>query len=148
MSYHYVEQDDLETVKAWFERTRRQRKEEAERLEQRLDEATAELDEYEIRLEARRERKANQMFPNNNLAPSAMDESIERYYRSLRQKVWDLKRQLRDLIRWDRDDLEWLATLERKEREANKQYRPSNNEVRQQQRAENWRAKKQAMTEE
>jgi hypothetical protein len=145
MSY-YVEQDDLGTVKAWFEENRRLRREEAARLEQRLEEVNAELDEFEDRLEEHREREAKLMFHRMDLTPTPMEEGIERYSRSLRQRKWDFTRQLRDLVRWDRDDLEWIGTLERKEREANRQYR-SANDTRQRERAETWRAKKEATDE-
>jgi predicted nuclease with TOPRIM domain len=98
MSY-YVEQDDLGTVKAWFEENRRLRREEAARLEQRLEEVNAELDEFEDRLEEHREREAKLMFHRMDLTPTPMEEGIERYSRSLRQRKWDFTRQLRDLVR-------------------------------------------------
>ena len=40
----------------------------------------------------------------------------ERYYRTLRDKRDFAKRQLRDLVKQDREDIEWMWELERNER--------------------------------
>lgn len=147
MSY-YVEQDDLKSVRAWFEENRKLRSKEAARLEVKLKEADDELEEFEYQLDYREKQKASiYNFGSNDLTPNPYEEGIERHHRSLRQKRWDFTRQLRDLVRWERDDLEWLSTLERKEREAHRQYR-STNDTKQQQRAENWRNRKEAATDE
>lgn len=136
---YYVEQDDLEEVKDWFETNRESRNEEAARLEVALEEAQAQLQEFEEKLEVHREREANLMFHNRDLTPNPNDVEIERYHRLLRENVWNIRRQLRDLVRWDRDDLEWIWKLERQQREAANSYRPV---TKKQQRSANWKEKK------
>jgi len=135
----YEEQNDINKVRTWFKRDRETRKADAEVIEQNLDEAIDKLEDFEEKLEGELEQLARIGFSHNSLVPDANKSEIERYHRILQDRVWNLKRQIRDLIRWERDDLEWMVKLERQEREAAKQPKP--NEAKQQ-RSANWKDKR------
>lgn len=144
---YYVEQEDLETVKKWFEEIRDKRAEEADRLEAELEEAEADLEEFETDLEETRQWKPKKHLDtaNGQIVEDAVD--VERYRRMLRDKRDYTLRRLRDLVKQDREDLEWIRKLERSERletereeqKATEEYRPT---TKSQQRAANWKARK------
>jgi len=142
----YEEQDDIEAVRKWLKRDRETRKADAEVIEQSLDEAIEKLDTFEDRLVEENKQQARIGFGQNDLVPNAHRSEIERYHRILQDRVWSLKRQIRDLVRWERDDLEWMSKLERQEREAGKHYKPT--ETKQQQRATGWKEKRESQKQE
>jgi len=152
----YIEQDDLETVKEWLEVIRQRRTEEADTLEDELTLAIADLEEFEEDLKdvLKWKRKKHLDTMNGSVSEYAVD--IERYRRMLREKRDTIKRRLRDLVRQDREDLEWTWKLERnqrnserqeresdwqtrREREPDEEYRPASKS---QQRAANWKQNK------
>jgi hypothetical protein len=135
---YYVEQDDLETVKAWLKIVRAIRTEEAMRLEEELEEATAKLEKFERKPDERRKwlAKANLELDLSVVIEREMD--TERYHRLLRDNRDYTQRRLRDLVKQDREDLEWIRKLEREEREATKEYRPL---TKSQQRAADWKTR-------
>ncbi|HEU5374702.1 MAG TPA: hypothetical protein VFV38_04620 [Ktedonobacteraceae bacterium] len=152
----YFEQDDLESVKAWFEAIRERRAEEADALDEELSRATRDIKDFETEL--KRVLKWKELphldTMNGHIPDSTVD--VERYRRLLRDKRDIARRRLRDLVRQDREDLEWIWKLERnqrlkdrreresdeptrREREPNKDRRPVSKS---QQRAANWKANK------
>lgn len=135
---YYVEQDDLETVKLWLEDIREKRIEEAERLEVELEEAEADIKDFEEDLESIREWKPKRHIESMNGEVKENEMDIERYRRMLRDKRDFALRRLRDLVRQERDDLEWIWKLERREREATEAYRPT---TKKEHRAADWKAR-------
>jgi len=142
----YKEQDDIKVFREWLKRDRETRKEDAEVIEQNLDEAIDKLNTFEDRLVEENEQLTRIGFGQNELVPNAHKSEIERYHRILQERVWSLKRQIRDLIRWERDDLEWMSKLERQEREADKHHGSA--ETKQQQRTANWKEKRESQRQE
>lgn len=134
----YVEQDDLETVKEWFEKIREERIIEAEKLEDELEEAETDIQNFLEELEYVRSWKAKKHLETMNGQINEKQMEIERYHRMLRDKRDFIKRRLRDLVKQDREDLDWIWKLERNQREASKEYRPTTKE---QIRAANWKAR-------
>jgi len=137
---YYVDQDNLETIKAWLRESREWRSQEAERLEQELEEAEADLEQFRTELEKYRESKTKYVFDlwlNNTLSDTEVD--IERYHNMLQSKKANTLRRIRDLIKQDREDLEWIWKLEQRDkREAFKEPRLTTK----QQRAANWKSRK------
>lgn len=139
---YYVEQDDLEIVREWFEDLRKERNIEAARLEDELEEAETDLKNFSEELEGIRTWKAKRHIDPTTAQVNDKQMNIERYHRMLRDKRDFIKRRLNDLVRQERDDLEWIWKLERNQREATKKYR-SAEPTKQQQRAANWKGKTQ-----
>jgi hypothetical protein len=131
MDWHR-KQDDLEAIKDWFEDSREARGNEIDLLGLKLAEADAELamfeEDYTMHRASHNYRDELELMPR--------EEKIERRYQMLRQKKWEIMRQIRDLIRWEREDLEWIWKLERKELETT---RRSARIAKKTERANNWK---------
>jgi len=141
---YYVEQDDTKVVREWFKENRISRKEEAERLKEQLEDVEEVLDRFLPGLEKHLEYQSrNSHNRYSDIVPNLKEREIERYHQSLWDRRRDILRQLRDLVRWERDDLEWMERLERKEREASRHY---SSETKQQERAANWKQERENRT--
>lgn len=98
-----MDQKDLEEYRKWFEITHEDRELETEELEALLDDIEEKLGYWNGIPEG---------FSRPGELPNPNDFETERYYQSLWRWKWDIERQLRNLIRGERDDLEWLGKLE------------------------------------
>jgi len=113
---YYEEQDNLKTVREWFKHSREFRRKEAERLEQELAQVENDLEEFENELQGSdRHKRYGWIEPyNGRVDREAME--VERLKQSLRNRRNDILHRIRNLIRWDRDDLQWIGTLEGRQR--------------------------------
>ncbi|MEO6888676.1 MAG: hypothetical protein ABI456_05825 [Ktedonobacteraceae bacterium] len=112
-----MNQNNLEKYRQWYEVTQTDRETETERLEQLLDDVETELEEWEDSLEQKRERYGNTEFWDTpGEVPNPHQLETRRYYQGLWRWKWDIERRIRDLIRGERDDLEWLGKLEVRKR--------------------------------
>lgn len=112
-----MDQNNLEDYRQWYEVTHTDRETETERLEQLLDDVETELDEWEDLLGWKREQSEKIGFGNRpGEVPNPNELETKRYYQGLWRWKWDIERRLRDLIRAERDDLEWLGKLEGRKR--------------------------------
>jgi hypothetical protein len=152
----YFEQDDLESVKAWFETIRERRAEEADALDIELAKAINDLEEFETELKRVLKWKELEHIEsmNGNIPEYTVD--VTRYRRMLRDQRDIAKRRLRDLVKQEREDLEWIWKLERNQRYKDREERESEEPVRRehepkkdykpvtksQQRAANWKTNK------
>lgn len=138
---YYIGQDNLKDVKEWFEDLQKDRSEEAGRLEDELEEAIKDIESFNEELKGFYwKNKGHLELSNGEVDRRNMD--IERYHRMLKDKRDFIKRRLNELVRQERDDIEWIWKLERNQREATKQYR-STDPTKQQLRAVNWKSKNQ-----
>jgi len=112
-----VAQDNLEAFREWYKINHKLREEETARLELKLREVERELEQAEearkrIRLD--RDKLGWGRQRGEPLNPSEWE--AERYYQGLWEWKWKIERRLRELIRWEREDLEWLGRLEGRQR--------------------------------
>jgi hypothetical protein len=123
-----VDQNSLESFRKWYEIEHDRREQETEWLGELLEDVDAKLEEWEETLERRSETDSKFMFTRRpGEVPNPSEWETERYYQGLWRWKWDIERRLRDLIRGERDDLEWMARLEgrlRAKERANRGFHP------------------------
>jgi len=112
-----LDQKNLAEYRQWYEVTHADRETETRRLELLLDDVEAELEEWEETLEWERQTEERRQFETRwGEVPNPHQLETKRYYQGLWRWKWDIERQLRNLIRAERDDLEWLDKLEGRQR--------------------------------
>lgn len=112
-----MDQDDLREFREWYKINHKLREEETERLELKLSEVEEELEQAEGARERKRlnEEKIGWLYRRDEPLNAGQWET-ERHYQGLWEWKWKIERRLRELIRWERDDLEWLGRLEGRQR--------------------------------
>lgn len=106
-----MNQGDLVQSREQYKTDHERREAEAERLEAELSEVGEQLETLEnnVIVEGYRE-----VDPYERPHPSQVE--VVRYYQMMREWEWKIERRLRELIRWEREDLEWLDKLEGRRR--------------------------------
>jgi hypothetical protein len=99
----------------WLEISRDFRTQEAQNLEQELEEIEEDINDLEEGIKSVRKYRDKNLYDYSQEAVSEREMSFIRTLNYLKDKRWDIIRRLRDLIRWDRDDLNWLGTLKGRE---------------------------------
>jgi hypothetical protein len=107
-----VDQNSPESFRKWYKVEHDRREQETEWLEELLEDIDAKLEEWEETLVRRSEIDSRLMFSRPGEVPNPNEWETERYYQGLWRWKWDIERRLRDLVRGERDDLEWMARLE------------------------------------
>jgi hypothetical protein len=106
-----VDQNSLESFRKWYTVEHDRREQETAWLEELLEDIDAKLEEWEEALE-RRSAIDSRFASRPGEVPNPSEWETERYYQGLWRWKWEIERRLRDLIRGERDDLEWMARLE------------------------------------
>lgn len=107
-----MDQDSLENFRKWYKVEHDRREQETERLKELLEETEAKLEEWKETLEEQNGWNSNRFGDRLGEVPNPSELEVERYNQGLWRWKWDIERRLRDLVRGERDDLEWKAKLE------------------------------------
>jgi len=112
-----VDQSNLEKYREQFQINQKTWYIEAEMLKPELREAEKKLVETKQELEGsreyRRQEKAGENYYYEEDKDIAIEKELEREYRFTWEWIWKIKRRLHELIRWEREELEYLGRLER-----------------------------------
>ncbi len=104
----YVSQEDLDEYREWHKINHDLREEEAEKLEFELREAEVRLEQIGKYLDDYKSHRISSSYEHDDMRR----QEVERQYQFAYEWTWKIKRRQRELIRGERDDLEWLDKLE------------------------------------
>jgi hypothetical protein len=106
-----VDQSNLDDFREWYKTNHNLRAEEAERLETELREAEERLEQIGNYLEEDK-RYRGPSYRHDDMRR----QEAERNFQFAYEWTWKIKRRQRELMRWEREDLEWLDRLEGRQR--------------------------------
>jgi hypothetical protein len=107
-----IDQSNLDDFREWYKINHDLRAEEAEWLDAELREAEERLEQIGSYLEEYKGRRGSSSYDHDD----QRRQEVERNFQFAYEWTWKIKRRQRELMRWEREDLEWLDRLEGRQR--------------------------------